>query len=1014
MGPRRLLHRTVLAFCLLSAAAPPGVTAAQVERAGPPPQAAARAKPATPAAVPPKAPAVAGRKPAAKPVAKAPARLPEGDEGGGAQVRVGQASGLSRIELVGMRGIATRRDGQDIYITLPASADPDLSRLKTAPTTFVKAVRSSRTPAGIEIKVTLAERADAKVGAADGATYVNLFTAAAPPPALAETAPEAPTVRADPRPASGVVKVEAHEVGGQLLLKFPWANPAGAAVFRRGEALWIVFDTPARLDTAMAPDDGIFFKSMRAVQGAEFTALRIALPSDAVVHALGEGNSWTVVLGPGTQPRGTLVKIARAAEAGPATLQAAVAGSTKAVWIDDPVVGDRIAAVAALAPSKGMPSRREFVDLAILPSMQGLAVEPIAEDVQVAVEGELVRIGRPGGLTLSSLAALGDKNRAGAGLPQPAVMPGVIDFRRWSKTGSGGFMGRYGALQDFAAEEVDRQAKGDKSAGVEARMALARFLIGSELSFETIGVLDMLARTHPEMLDDGEFRGLRGAAKVMAGRYKEAQIDFSAPVLSDDPSSALWRGYVYAKLGQWKDARDNFQKGLPALNFFAAPWQAKMAREDARSALVLGDLRVAKTQIALALTQSKDPNDQLATYLVMGRLLEAEGSVARALNVYDAVSRAPSDELSAPALMHATRIRLQQGKLEPVKAAAIFDGLRYRWRGDATELEVIRSLGGLYLSQGRYREALEVLRSAGQRMPDSPEAVQLQADLQAGFRALFLDGRADGLEPVQALALFYDFRELTPIGGDGDLMVRKLARRLVDVDLLDKAAELLKYQADNRLDGVPKAQVATDLATIYLMDRKPEAALEAINASRTTVLPVQLALERRLIEARAWLALNRVDNALELIGKDASPDAQDMRADIAWRAKDWPAAGAAYEKALGERWKGAGPLAPDQESKLLRAGIAYSLAADEAALNRLRVQYQPLVETANAPDALKVALTAFTSDEPVRPSTFTRLAAQDDAFAGWVDKMKRRFKEKPAPLSGAKPKLAEAATGAAG
>ena len=76
-------------------------------------------------------------------------------------------------------------------------------------------------------------------------------------------------------------------------------------------------------------------------------------------------------------------------------------------------------------------------------------------------------------------------------------------------------------------------------------------------------------------------------------------------------------------------------------------------------------------------------------------------------------------------------------------------------------------------------------------------------------RLLFLDGNADGLEPVQALALFYDFKELTPIGSDGDLMVRKLVRCLVDVDLLDQAAELLKYQADERLDGVPCAQVAT-------------------------------------------------------------------------------------------------------------------------------------------------------------------------------------------------------------
>lgn len=59
------------------------------------------------------------------------------------------------------------------------------------------------------------------------------------------------------------------------------------------------------------------------------------------------------------------------------------------------------------------------------------------------------------------------------------------------------------------------------------------------------------------------------------------------------------------------------------------------------------------------------------------------------------------------------------------------------------------------------------MRTVGGRLPDLPEALQLQADLAGAFRAMFLDGYADGLQPVQALAMFYDFRELTPIGADG-------------------------------------------------------------------------------------------------------------------------------------------------------------------------------------------------------------------------------------------------------
>ncbi|HLZ85015.1 MAG TPA: endoglucanase, partial [Caulobacteraceae bacterium] len=361
----------------------------------------------------------------------------------------------------------------------------------------------------------------------------------------------------------------------------------------------------------------------------------------------------------------------------------------------------------------------------------------------------------------------------------------------------------------------------------------------------------------------------------------------------------------------------------------------------------------------------------------------------------------------------------------PLQAATVFDGLRYRWRGDATELETIRALGQLYLSQGRYREALEALRSAGTRLPDLPEALQLSSDLNAAFRSLFLDGSADGLEPVQALALFYDFKELTPIGSDGDLMVRKLVRRLVDVDLLDQAAELLKYQADNRLDGVPKAQVATDLAVIYLMDRKPEQAIQAINSSRTTVLPNALNAERRLVESRAWMGVGKYDTALEIIEKDTSKEGQDLRAEITWKQKDWAKAGPQFEKALGARWKDPTALSADDEGKLLRAGVAYSLAGDDAALTRLSGQYKGFFDAAHNPEALRIALTGVSTNR-LSVADFGRVSADNEAFTGWVDKMKARFKARPSPTgptkaaappaAAAKPapaKTAQAATGSA-
>ncbi|MDZ4374600.1 MAG: endoglucanase [Phenylobacterium sp.] len=905
---------------------------------------------------------------------------------------------FSRIEV---RGQATvRREGQTVVLAFAPGANPDVARLRTAPPRWVKSAERRAAGRQTELVLTLADDADAKSGRADGAVYVNIFEKSEPPPPEAPEAvavAEAEPPRPNPLPPGGMVKMEAKVGSGQTRLSFAFANPAGAAVFRRGDAVWVVFDAPAGLDVTAAP----ISKPLRGVQtfrGADHAALRLEVDPETPIFVGSQGSVWTIALGPGSQAQPAIVRVGRDPAGGPATLRAPVAGATRVVNLPDPVVGDTLTVVTALGPPKGVPSRRDFVDAALLPSIQGLAIEPVVDDLTVTREGEIVRISRAEGLNLSPAWATRDRVQTQLGAPQPAAMPALVPVE-WSELGEDGFVPRYETLLSAAAAESGNKARG---APVVARMSLARFLVGSELSFEAIGVLNALARAHPEMLDDPEFRGLRGVARTMARRYAEADTDFSAPPLADDPSTALWRAYVNTQLAQYAEARTQFAKGIEAFGLFSPVWKVRFARADAQAALAQGDLVSADARLKLALAEKAGPEEQLRTRLVHARIIELNGYKDRALRVYKAIATAPMESISAPATLRATQIRLELGQITPVQAAGVFDGLRYRWRGDATELETIRALGQLYLAQGRYREALEALRSAGVRLPDLPEAIQLQADLSTAFRALFLDGLADGLEPTQALALFFDFRELAPLGADGDMMVRKIVRRLVDVDLLPQAAELLKYQAENRLDGVPRAQVATDLAVIYLMDRKPEKALEAINGSRTTILPTALNVERRLVEARAWTSLGRYENALEIIERDNGKDAGDLRAEILWRQKDWAAAGPLYEKSLGERWKSDTQLGSDEEGRLLRAGVAYSLAGDEAALARLQQRYQSFYEKANNPEALRIALSGVPTGR-LSVADFGRVSADDEVFAGWVERMKGRFKTRAAPGGAAKP-----------
>lgn len=923
-------------------------------------------------------------------------------------IRVGANDGFTRVEFAGVVGsrARVRKDGRTVIVRIGSTAAPDVTRLKVDPPPGVEKVETRAALDSTELVITLAEGADARTGSADGAVWLNLYPAGqAPAPAQGAAVP-----------ANGVVPVVATKGADQVSLAFTWGAPVGAAVFRRGDAVWVVFDTAARLDMSRARDLDPAGEARWAV-GPDYTAVRIPNPENLTVSARGEGATWTVVLGgPTSTPQS--VEVDRD-DARDTALVARMAGATKTVWLTDPMVGDRFAAVTALAPGKGFADERRTVDLTLLPTAQGLAIETPTDDLTVRADGDLVTLSRPGGLTMSPPSMALD-----AALPAPVHAPAKADYPAlilsdWAEVGEEGFSARYRKLQDAAAEE-SAAASDNPRAPIAARLGLVRFLVGSGLGFEAVGVVNAMFAQTPSLQGEPELRGLRGAARASIGRLDEATLDFSSGALAGDPSTKVWQGWLAAERGDWAEARRLFTGGAVAIDQFPSVWRARFGAAHAMAALETGDLNAAKALLAYSFSQNAPAADQLTARLVQARVFEQEGATDRALAVYKAIGRAPLDGIATPARLGAIRIELAKGTIDATAAASQLEQLKWRWRGDATELSVIRTLGGLYLSQGRYREALDTLRGAGKRLGDLPGAVELQTDLSNAFRALFLDGAADGLQPVQALALFYDFRDLTPVGADGDEMVRRLARRLVDVDLLDQAAELLKYQVDNRLEGVAKAQVATTLATVLLMDRQPEPALQALWSSRTTLLPSALNAERRALEARALMDLGRYDHALETLDGDRGPEAQQVRADIFWKQENWAGAAALYEQRLGERYRNtAAPLTPDEESRVIRAGVGYSLARDAAALGRMSRNYAPFEARAKAAPAMRIALDSLNGMEgAANAQDFAGLTASADTFTGWVNQMKAQLREQTggnrAAATPARPTPPAAAAPAAG
>jgi hypothetical protein len=238
--------------------------------------------------------------------------------------------------------------------------------------------------------------------------------------------------------------------------------------------------------------------------------------------------------------------------------------------------------------------------------------------------------------------------------------------------------------------------------------------------------------------------------------------------------------------------------------------------------------------------------------------------------------------------------------------------------------------------------------------------------------------------------MFYEYHELTPIGRRGDEMIRRLADRLVAVDLLDQASQLLQYQIDHRLEGAARAQVAARLAMVYLMNRKPDRAIAALRSTRISDLSGELRQQRLLLEARAQSDIGRHDLALDIISNISGREAIRLRSDIYWASRRWREASEQIELYYADRWRDFKPLNPLEKGDVIRAVIGYALADDAIGLARFREKYAPLMSGGGDREAFETASTPATASS-AEFTQVAKMAASVDTLDGLLREMKSRF-----------------------
>lgn len=783
------------------------------------------------------------------------------------------------------------------------------------------------------IKLKLAKGVKVKHFKLDKRIVIDFYQKNQPAEKISESTPNAPkqedsyqttqdTEHIQPitiRPIDVFANDKAYEI------RFPWKKDQKAIAFKRAGYLWIGFEKYAVVDlNPLQKIPYISSKPAFQVEDQRLTLIKIPLPGNVHPTIRKEGTHWIFKLQEQdfrvTSELNHSIKKDRRNRN---YLEIPILNPAKTIDIIDNEIGDRLLLTLTKTPAEGIEQAIEYVEFKVLPSYQGVVVKPILNDLWVAW--------KEGHLLIKSQSSLKIAKFKDLDNAKPQDRSSLFKIYSW----------RLGGKEQF----VDNQFKFYRQIGFKSqeeldllRLEMAKFYFSYEMPEKSLALLYMIAKNRSPLVKKPIYIGLYGGSLIFSRRYQEASRALIDGRLDHFPEINFWRGAAFAAQKKWD---------IAAKFFF--PFQESLSKEYPKhlkvefyllaleTAISTGRLRDAKKVLALFPSSLRSDQEKIKNYLYASLLwLEGKGQEAR--DIWHKLEEAQNIPLRAKAMLAWAESAYIDKAINIEKAIDKFEKLRFVYRDSDVEYTALNRLSDLYLKMNKPIKSLKTLKTILRYYPNHPKNGDIEKKMNKTFLDFLLTDHQDTGSALKTIAMYNEFRELTPTGKEGDQIMHKLVDHFENMDLLDNSIAVLKNLIDTRLKGEEKLKAELRLAVLQIDNHQSPEALKSLKNMDLKSAPNKIKDQRRWLLAKTLFDQNKNQEALDLLTTDPSEQSKLLQSEIYWSEKKWHKVAKIFENLIKEANIG-DELTDDQAKYILNLATAYALGEQTTELKLLQHDY---------------------------------------------------------------------------